>query len=85
MKPNHSSLTGSIQNVFAHRFTLQTSEGVVLADLTPHGGDKINLAVGDKVTIEGERKPLAGAEAVCIGLGRDDRNRRWQRVARSRR
>ena len=57
MKPNQSSLTGAVQNIFAHRFTLQTADGVVLADLTPHGAEKIKLIVGDKVTIEGERKP----------------------------
>jgi translation initiation factor IF-1 len=57
MKPNHSSVTGTVQNVFAHRFTLRTADGVVLADLTPHGEAKIKLLVGDEVTIEGERKP----------------------------
>jgi hypothetical protein len=57
MKPNHSSVTGIVQNIFAHRFTLRTAEGVVLADLTPHGEEKIRLIIGDDVTIEGERKP----------------------------
>jgi hypothetical protein len=57
MNPNHSSLTGTVQDVFAHRFTLRTAAGVVLADLTPRGEEKITLAAGDEVTIEGERKP----------------------------
>jgi hypothetical protein len=57
MKTNNRPLTGAVQNIFAHRFTLQTADGVVLADLTPHGAEKIKLIVGDKVTIEGERKP----------------------------
>jgi hypothetical protein len=57
MKSNHPSLTGAVQNVFAHRFTLLTAEGVMLADLTPHGAEKIKLIVGDNVRIEGERKP----------------------------
>jgi hypothetical protein len=57
MKLNPSSLTGIVENIFAHRFTLRTAEGVVLADLTPRGEEKIKLAVGDEVTIEGERKP----------------------------
>ena len=57
MKPNHSSVTGTVQNIFAHRFTLRTAEGVVLADLTPHGEEKIKLIIGDDVTIDGERKP----------------------------
>jgi hypothetical protein len=57
MKPDNLPLAGVVQNIFAHRFTLQTADGVVLADLTPHGAEKIKLIVGDKVTIEGERKP----------------------------
>jgi hypothetical protein len=57
MKLNHYHITGAVQNIFAHRFTLQAADGVVLADLTPHGADKIKLSVGDEVTIEGERKP----------------------------
>jgi hypothetical protein len=57
MKPNNLPLTGAVQNIFAHRFTLQTADGVVLADLTPRGAEKIKLIVGDKVTIVGERKP----------------------------
>ena len=57
MNANNVSVTGTVQDVFAHRFTLRTAKGVVLADLTPHGRDEIALAVGDEVTIEGERKP----------------------------
>jgi translation initiation factor IF-1 len=57
MKHNHHPLTGVVQNVFAHRFTLQTDDGVILADLTPHGAEKIKLSPGDQVTIEGEQKP----------------------------
>lgn len=57
MKHNHLPLTGAVQNIFGHRFTLQTADGVVLADLTPHGAEKIKLTVGDRLTIEGERKP----------------------------
>jgi hypothetical protein len=59
MKPNNPpvTVTGTVQNIFAHRFTLRTAEGVVLADLTPHGEVKIKLIIGDDVTIEGERKP----------------------------
>ena len=57
MKPNNPPVTGTVQNIFAHRFTLRTAEGVVLADLTPHGEEKIKLIIGDDVTIEGERKP----------------------------
>lgn len=52
-----SNLSGTVQDVFAHRFTLLTRDGLVLADLTPDGLGKIALAKGDAVAIEGERKP----------------------------
>jgi hypothetical protein len=57
MKTNPFSLTGAVKNVFGHRFTLHTADAVILADLTPHGAEKIKLIEGDQVTIEGERKP----------------------------
>jgi hypothetical protein len=63
-----SSLKGTVQDVFAHRFTLQTAEGLVLADLTPHGAEKIPLAAGDKIAIEGERKP-SEITVACIRRG----------------
>ena len=69
MNDDNVSLTGTVQNVFAHRFTLKTAEGVVLADLTPHGQDRIALNVGDEVTIEGERKP---SEIKVASLRRGD-------------
>lgn len=50
-------LTGTVEHIFAHRFTLRTADGVELADLTPHGAEKVTLRVGEKITIEGERKP----------------------------
>lgn len=65
-------LTGSVRDLFAHRFVLRTPEGSVLADLTPAGAERIQLLVGDEVTIEGERKPseikvsriMRGAEVI---------------------
>ena len=69
MNPTHASLKGTVQNLFAHRFTLRTAEGVALADLTPHGLEKIKLVIGDEVTIEGESKP---SEIKVSRIGRGD-------------
>ena len=51
------TLSGTIADVFAHRFTLTTDTGTVLADLGPKGAERITPATGDAVTITGERKP----------------------------
>jgi hypothetical protein len=48
---------GEVTHVFAHRFVLQTGSKAVLADLTPHGWERIGLRVGDRIAIEGEQKP----------------------------
>ncbi|MBS0533295.1 MAG: hypothetical protein JSR72_04480 [Proteobacteria bacterium] len=57
--PHHQErkVTGTIAHVFGHRFVVEAASGFVLADLTPHGAEKIKLRIGDEVTIEGEMKP----------------------------
>jgi hypothetical protein len=50
-------LSGKIVHVFAHRFVVRTPEGAVLADLTPHGADLVDLRIGAEVELEGEMKP----------------------------
>lgn len=57
--PHHREriVTGTIAHVFGHRFVVEAASGFVLADLTPHGAEKIKLRVGDEVTLEGEMKP----------------------------
>jgi hypothetical protein len=54
----HSTIAaaGEITHVFAHRFVFRTGSKAVLADLTPHGLEIIELRVGDKIAIEGEQK-----------------------------
>lgn len=49
--------SGRISYVFGHRFVVETVEGAVLADITPHGLERISLRVGDTVELEGETKP----------------------------
>lgn len=57
MSEDQIKLSGKIVNVFAHRFVVQTSSGAVLADLTPHGADRVKLRIGAEVVLEGEQKP----------------------------
>lgn len=57
--PHHErkTVTGKITHLFAHRFVLETKQGAVLADVTPHGLEQIKLALNDTVIVEGEMKP----------------------------
>ncbi len=54
-KPS-DTVSGTVRDVFAHRFVLQTDAGSLLADLGPHGAEILKLDVGDAITIKGERK-----------------------------
>jgi hypothetical protein len=57
--PHHEkvALTGVIEHVFAHRFTLLSGEQTHLADLGPKGAEAFALEVGLSVKLEGERRP----------------------------
>ncbi len=57
--PDHRtiSITGKITHVFGHRFVIETSEGAVLADLTPKGAEHHAARVGEVVSLSGEMKP----------------------------
>lgn len=57
--PHHDTvaLTGTIQHVFAHRFTLEADGRTHLADLTPKGLETFPLTEGLRVSLEGERRP----------------------------
>jgi hypothetical protein len=57
---NHKDTTshhGTIRDVFGHRFVLITSDGPVLADISPHAPETVRLTPGAKVKITGERTP----------------------------
>ena len=49
--------TGTVWAIFGHRFAIEGAEGRLLADLGPKGSEGVTLAIGDTVTVEGERKP----------------------------
>lgn len=75
--PRQVTVSGKILHVFAHRFVVQAGASVWLADVTPKGIEKVSLAVGDEVTLEGEMKPselkverlTRGGRTVEIGHG----------------
>ncbi len=74
--PDHQtiSITGKITHVFGHRFLVETSQGAILADLTPGGAGQYVLRVGETVSLVGEMKPTelkvsrltAGKTAITI-------------------
>lgn len=57
--PHHEkiALSGVIEHVFAHRFTLLADGQPYLADLGPKGAEAFALAPGMAVTLEGEQRP----------------------------
>ncbi|WP_406236347.1 hypothetical protein ACI703_10075 [Isoptericola jiangsuensis] len=57
--PHHEkiALSGVIEHVFAHRFTLLADGRPYLADLGPKGAEAFALAPGLAVTLEGEQRP----------------------------
>jgi hypothetical protein len=62
------TVSGRVEHMFAHRFTVKTAETVILADLTPHGARHVPLKSGDEVVIEGEQKPSEiRVETITIG------------------
>ena len=67
---NRSSFTGTITDVFAHRFVIDTGESRLLADIGPEAAERIVLKAGLKVKIEGERKPSEiKVERIAVGSG----------------
>ncbi|WP_331293976.1 MULTISPECIES: hypothetical protein [Methylobacterium] len=52
-----TALSGTIGQVFAHRFTIEADGETHLADLGPKGVDAFPIARGLQVTLEGERRP----------------------------
>ena len=71
--PHHdtTALSGTIQHVFAHRFTLEADGAVHLADLGPKGAQAFPLAAGLRVTLEGERRPSEIKVARIAADGRE--------------
>ncbi len=53
----HVEISGEIVDVFAHRFTIATDRGRVLADLGPKGAEAFRLTPGLRIVASGEMKP----------------------------
>jgi hypothetical protein len=92
--PRHESVrvTGTVEDVFGHRFVLSTEYGKILADLTPKGQMQCVLRSGEEITIEGERRPsevkirkiTLGGKTVEIGRGEDPHGHRHHEPGRHR-
>ena len=67
--PHHEkiALSGVVEHVFAHRFTLLAEGQPYLADLGPKGADAFPIEPGLAVTLEGERRR---AEIKVLRIGR---------------
>jgi hypothetical protein len=72
---NAVELTGTVEDVFAHRFTLKTEEGKKLVDLGPGCERELDLSAGQTISVKGEEKPaefkakeirIAGAEWQAV-------------------
>lgn len=53
----HIKVGGTITDVFAHRFVVETADRRILADLGPKGAETFALEVGLEIVVEGEMKP----------------------------
>jgi hypothetical protein len=71
--PHHdtTALAGTIQHVFAHRFTFEADGTIHLADLGPKGADAFPLAAGLRVSLEGERRPSEIKVTRIVAEGRE--------------
>jgi hypothetical protein len=54
---DETTFSGTVTEIFAHRFVVATKTGKILADLGPKGADRIALKTGDAVELSGEMKP----------------------------
>lgn len=54
---NAVELTGTVEDIFAHRFTLKTHDGKQLVDLGPGAEHALTLSAGQTVSVKGEGKP----------------------------
>lgn len=67
--------TGTVADVFAHRFTLATGDGKKLIDLGPGGEKGVKIEAGQEISVKGDEKPgEVKAHEVRIGDGE------WQPV-----
>jgi hypothetical protein len=54
---HHTSISGTVTAVFAHRFVVESNGAKHLADIGPEAVKLVDLKEGDKVTVTGEQKP----------------------------
>jgi hypothetical protein len=54
---HHTSVSGTVIAVFAHRFVIESKDVKYLADIGPEAVELVGLKEGDKVSVTGERRP----------------------------
>lgn len=54
---HHTSVSGTVTAVFAHRFVIESEDAKHLADIGPEAVNLVGLKEGDKVAVTGEQKP----------------------------
>jgi hypothetical protein len=63
--------SGTVTDLFGHRFIVQTPHGKLLADIGPKAAETITLRQHDHVELEGEQKPTEiKVHRLAIGTGK---------------
>lgn len=57
MPEHHTSVSGTVTAVFAHRFVIESKDAKHLADIGPEAVKLVDLRECDQVSVTGERKP----------------------------
>lgn len=63
-------VSGTVWAVFGHRLAIEGTGGRFLADLGPKGAEGLTVAVGDAVSLKGERRPTE-IKVTSITLNQD--------------
>ncbi|MFT4099314.1 MAG: hypothetical protein QM651_19500 [Rhodoblastus sp.] len=65
---NAVRVSGIVWGAFKHRFALETETGKTLIDIGPKTAEKLSISEGDRIEVEGERKPSeVKAHAIKFG------------------
>ncbi len=67
--PDRVKHSGTIGDVFGHRFVLEMRKGNILADIGPKGVEHFRLKTGRQVNIEGKKTP---SEVKVRSISRSD-------------
>lgn len=63
------TVTGSVTDVFGHRYVVDEGGKKSLVDIGPKGKDVVTIKSGDKVSIEGELTDAGEVRAASVAVG----------------